>query len=69
MLPRSETSEDKLYDEYFKRLADPQPLIEVPSADAPVHAIEISGKDVDLTKLPFHPQRAFNRQLLQRVQP
>src|SRR5580658_1485916 len=22
------TSEDKLYDEYFKRLADPQPLVE-----------------------------------------
>src|SRR5580693_1392637 len=55
-----ETSEQKLYDEYFKRLADPQPLVEVPSADAPVHAIKISGKDVDLTKLPFHPQHAFD---------
>ncbi len=55
-----ETSEDKLYDEYFKRLADPQPLVEVPSADAPVHAIKITGKDVDLTKLPFHPQHAFD---------
>jgi 2,5-furandicarboxylate decarboxylase 1 len=54
------TSEDKLYDEYFKRLADPQPLVEVPSADAPVHAIKISGKDVNLTKLPFHPQHAFD---------
>ena len=27
-----ETTEDKLYDEYFKRLANPQPLVEVPSA-------------------------------------
>src|SRR5580693_3084328 len=54
------TSEDKLYDEYFKRLANPQPLVEVPSADAPVHAIAITGKDVDLTKLPFHPQHAFD---------
>ena len=32
------TTEDKLYDEYFKRLASPQPLVEVPSGDAPVHA-------------------------------
>jgi 2,5-furandicarboxylate decarboxylase 1 len=55
-----EVGEDKLYDEYFKRLANPQPLIEVPSADAPVHAIKISGKDVDLTRLPFHPQHAYD---------
>ncbi|HTV37269.1 MAG TPA: UbiD family decarboxylase, partial [Xanthobacteraceae bacterium] len=55
-----EVGEDKLYDEYFKRLADPQPLLEVPSADAPVHQIKITGKDVDLTKLPFHPQHAFD---------
>src|SRR5262249_24274275 len=25
-----------------------------------VHAIQIIGKDVDLTKLPFHPQHAFD---------
>jgi 2,5-furandicarboxylate decarboxylase 1 len=55
-----ETTEDRLYDEYFKRLANPQPLVEVPSGDAPVHAIKITGKDVDLTKLPFHPQHAFD---------
>src|SRR5580704_17313868 len=54
------TSEDKLYDEYFKRLACPQPLVEVPSADAPVHAVKITGKDVDLTKLPLHPQHALD---------
>ncbi len=55
-----ETSEDKLYDEYFKRLANPQPLVEVPSADAPVHEIKVTGKDVDLTRLPFHPQHAYD---------
>jgi UbiD family decarboxylase len=55
-----DTTEDKLYDEYFKRLNNPQPLFEVPSDDAPVHAIKITGKDVDLTKLPFHPQHAFD---------
>jgi UbiD family decarboxylase len=55
-----ETTEEKLYDEYFKRLASPQPLVEVPSDDAPVHAVKITGNDVDLTKLPFHPQHAFD---------
>ena len=54
------TSEEKLYDEYFKRLASPQPLVEVPSGDAPVHRIKITGKDVNLTKLPFHPQHAYD---------
>src|SRR6202166_3867248 len=55
-----ETSEDKLYDEYFRRLGSLQPLVEVPSDDAPVHAIKITGKDVDLTRLPFHPQHAYD---------
>src|ERR1700761_2191155 len=51
-----ETTEEKLYDEYFKRLGSPQPVVEVPSGDAPVHEIKITGKDVDLSRLPFHPQ-------------
>ncbi len=55
-----EVGEEALYDEYFKRLANPQPLVEVRSAAAPVHAVKISGKDVDLTKLPFHPQHAYD---------
>src|SRR3979411_578669 len=55
-----DTSEERLYDEYFKRLGSLQPLVEVPSDDAPVHAIKITGKDVDLTKLPFHPQHAYD---------
>lgn len=55
-----ETSVDKLYDEYFKRLANPQPVVEIPSAEAPVHAIKITGNDVDLTRLPFHPQHALD---------
>ena len=55
-----ETSTDKLYDEYFKRLANPQPVVEVPSEDAPVHAVKIMGHDIDLTKLPFHPQHAYD---------
>jgi UbiD family decarboxylase len=55
-----DSGEDKLYDEYFKRLGTSQPVIEVPSADAPVHAVTVTGKDVDLTKLPFHPQHGYD---------
>ena len=55
-----ETGEDKLHDEYFRRLANPQPVVEVPSDEAAVHEVHITGKDVDLTKLPFHPQHAYD---------
>jgi len=55
-----DVTEAKLHDEYFRRLANPQPLIEVPSADAPVHAVKITGDAVDLCKLPFHPQHGFD---------
>jgi UbiD family decarboxylase len=55
-----DTAEDKLDDEYFRRLANPQPVVEVPSHEAPVHEVQITGKDVDLTRLPFHPQHAYD---------
>ena len=55
-----ETTEEKIYDEYFKRLANPKPVVEIPSGDAPVHAVQITGKDVDLTKLPFYPHHAYD---------
>ena len=55
-----ETTEEKIYDEYFKRLANPKPVVEMPSGDAPVHAVQITGKDVDLTKLPFYPHHAYD---------
>jgi UbiD family decarboxylase len=55
-----ETTEEKIYDEYFKRLANPKPVVEISSADAPVHAVQITGKDVDLTKLPFYPHHAYD---------
>src|SRR5262245_3160018 len=55
-----DTTEEKIYDEYFKRLANPQKVVEIPSDEAPVHAVKITGKDVDLTKLPFYPHHAFD---------
>src|SRR5438552_105426 len=55
-----EVSEGKLHDEYFRRLSNPQPVVAVPADEAPVHEVQITGKDVDLTKLPFHPQHAYD---------
>jgi len=42
--------------EYERRLASPQAHFEVPSADAAVHQVVLSGDDIDLTKLPFYLQ-------------
>ena len=42
--------------EYERRLASPQQHFEVPSADAPVHEVVLTGDDIDLTRLPFHLQ-------------
>ncbi len=53
-------SVDSAWKEYLKRLESPQPVIEVASGDAPVHEVVIQGDDVDLTKLPFHPQHELD---------
>ena len=42
--------------EVMRRLGTPQQVVEVASADAPVHAVQITGADVDVTRLPFHLQ-------------
>jgi 2,5-furandicarboxylate decarboxylase 1 len=55
-----EVSEDALYDEFFKRLDNPCEIVEVPSDEAPVHAVRITGDDIDLTRLPFHPQHEYD---------
>jgi UbiD family decarboxylase len=55
-----DTREDRLHDAYMQRLDSRQPLVEVPSDEAPVHAIKITGQDVDLARLPFHPQHALD---------
>jgi len=46
--------------EYMRRMANPQPTVEVASSDAPIHEIILSGDDADLTKLPFHVQHEFD---------
>jgi UbiD family decarboxylase len=55
-----DTSVDKVHDVYHQRLNTPQETVEIPSADAPVHQIVITGDRIDLTRLPFHPQHEFD---------
>jgi 2,5-furandicarboxylate decarboxylase 1 len=55
-----DTTDDRMGESYLARLSVPQALVEIPSADAPVHQVVIAESDVDLTKLPFHPQHAFD---------
>ncbi len=55
-----DSTPEKIYEEFLNRFANPKKVVEVPSDEAPVHAIKITGKDVDLTRLPFHPQHEFD---------
>ncbi|MFH1491504.1 MAG: UbiD family decarboxylase, partial [Pseudomonadota bacterium] len=53
-------SPEKANEEFHRRLGSPQPLVEMPTSDAPVHEVVIQGEDVDLSRLPFHPQHEFD---------
>ena len=46
--------------EVNKRLAKPQEVIEIDSAEAPVHEVVVTGDDVDLTALPVHLQHEMD---------
>ena len=46
--------------EYMRRMATPQPVAEVPSKDAPVHAVVKTGDAIDLAALPFHIQHEYD---------
>jgi 2,5-furandicarboxylate decarboxylase 1 len=55
-----ETDERKLTDTVAQRIAIPQPVVEVSSADAPVHSLVAAGDAIDLTRLPFYLQHEFD---------
>ena len=55
-----DTTAEKVYDAYLARFSNPHTIVEIPSSEAPVHAIQVTGDSVDLTKLPFHPQHEFD---------
>jgi 2,5-furandicarboxylate decarboxylase 1 len=52
--------ESKVIPEYARRMANPQKVVEVPSAVAPVHQVVKTGDDIDLMKLPFHLQHEYD---------
>ncbi|HWE74387.1 MAG TPA: UbiD family decarboxylase [Stellaceae bacterium] len=52
--------EGEIAAEFNRRVAKPQPIVEVKSADAPVHEIVRTGDQIDLTTLPFHPQHQYD---------
>ncbi|MSQ53685.1 MAG: UbiD family decarboxylase [Betaproteobacteria bacterium] len=54
------TTPDKFAEEYYKRMANAGEFVEVPSNEAPVHEVVLTGDQIDLTKLPFHPQHEFD---------
>ena len=49
-----------LLQEVNRRLAVPQDVVELDSADAPVHEVIATGDDVDLTALPVHLQHELD---------
>lgn len=50
----------ELLQEVNRRLAAPQDIIELDSAEAPVHQVIVTGDDVDLTALPVHLQHELD---------
>jgi UbiD family decarboxylase len=53
-------TDDKVREEYSRRMANPQKTFEVPSDEAPVHEIVETGDKVNLLKLPFHVQHEYD---------
>jgi UbiD family decarboxylase len=46
--------------EYLRRLDTPQPIVEVPDAEAPVHQVVQTDGDIDLLQLPFFLQHELD---------
>jgi len=53
-------SEDEAAAEFQRRLDHPQPVIDVPSSEAPVHQVILEGERADFTRLPFHAQHEYD---------
>jgi UbiD family decarboxylase len=52
--------EKQLLPEYLRRLQQKQDVAEVPSSEAPVHQVILTGDQIDLTRLPFYLQHEFD---------
>ena len=55
-----DVSPDNLVSEYRNRLKNPQPVIEIKNPDAPVQKVVLTGKDADLSRLPFYVQHQLD---------
>ncbi len=55
-----ETEPGNVPEAYAARVSSPRKAIEISTDEAPVHQVKLTGDDVDLTRLPFHPQHAFD---------
>lgn len=55
-----DVDEKQLLGEYRRRLAQPQKIAEIASADAPVHQVVLTGDKLDLTRLPFYLQHELD---------
>ena len=53
-------AEKQVLPEYQRRLQQKQLVVEIPSAEAPVHQIVLTGDQIDLTRLPFYLQHEFD---------
>lgn len=51
---------ETVFDDFRSLFDNPLKSFEIPSGEAPVHEVRLVGEDVDLTKLPFHPQHEFD---------
>ena len=50
----------KMREEFMRRAANPQKPFVVPSNEAPVHEVVLTGDQIDLYKLPFHVQHEYD---------
>jgi UbiD family decarboxylase len=54
------SDERNLAQEFARRMANPQEVVEVPHGDAPVQQVIATGSDIDLAGLPFHMQHQYD---------
>ena len=53
-------AEQQVLPEYQRRLQQKQLVVEIPSGEAPVHQVVLTGDQIDLTRMPFDLQHEFD---------
>ncbi|HEX3971680.1 MAG TPA: UbiD family decarboxylase [Stellaceae bacterium] len=53
-------AEEKVREEFLRRQASPQKTFVVPTSEAPVQEIVLTGEQIDMYKLPFHVQHEYD---------